>query len=139
MPTLFKKKNRDGGFYPQWRFRYVNAEGKRVEGIGWTDAKKTRNHALDVESEARAIRTGQKAAPPARRDIAVAAEGQLTRFACKMAHGNFISAIPKASLDIARTQNSPYFGFTVRGANIRQPRFRRGLGQNESCGGIMLT
>ena len=65
MPTLFKKKNRDGGFYPQWRFRYVNAEGKRVEGIGWTDAKKTRNHALDVESEARAIRTGQKAAPPA--------------------------------------------------------------------------
>ena len=47
-----------------WRFRYIDSNGKRVAGTGWTDKRKTLEHARNLEGEHRAIRKGEKAAPP---------------------------------------------------------------------------
>jgi integrase len=65
MASLFRTINkRTGKPHPVWRFKYLDATGRRRTGTGWPDKKKTQEHALSLEAECRAIRTGQKQAPP---------------------------------------------------------------------------
>lgn len=68
MASVFKKKKPGGGTYVPWRYRYIDRTGKRAEAIGWPDKKKTLHHAQSVEAEERAIRNGEKDAPPAWRE-----------------------------------------------------------------------
>ncbi|MEI6235586.1 MAG: tyrosine-type recombinase/integrase, partial [Planctomycetota bacterium] len=66
MAYVFKKKNpHTGRNYPEWRFRYKDVSGKWIQGVGWPDKQKTLDHARSVEAERRAIRKGEKEAPPA--------------------------------------------------------------------------
>lgn len=65
MASIYKVKKKGGGYYPQWRYKFKDSTGKWIRGIGWTDKAKTRDHALNVEAEHRALRNGEKVAPPA--------------------------------------------------------------------------
>ncbi|MGD0092908.1 MAG: hypothetical protein ABSE73_23600, partial [Planctomycetota bacterium] len=65
MASVFQQKGRDGKALEAWRFKYRGADGKWHYGVGWPDKTKTRRHALNVEAEARAIRTGEKESPAA--------------------------------------------------------------------------
>ena len=60
MASIFKRPGRD-----VWEFRYRDATGHWRQGTGWPDKKKTREHALSLEAECRAIFKGEKAAPAA--------------------------------------------------------------------------
>jgi integrase len=64
MACVYRQKRPGGGFYREWRFKYKDAAGAWKYGIGWIDKQKTKDHASSVESEARAIRKGEKSSPP---------------------------------------------------------------------------
>ena len=63
MASIYKIRDRGGKLNPIWRYKYKNLAGQWCYGIGWTDKKKTRDHANSVEGDHRAVRTGEKAAP----------------------------------------------------------------------------
>lgn len=65
MASVYKVRGRDGKLLPAYRFKYRDASGKWAYGVGWPDKQKTRDHALSVEAECRAVRMGEKEAPPA--------------------------------------------------------------------------
>jgi integrase len=48
-----------------WRFKYRDAQNRIKKGTGWSDKQTTLDHARTLEAEARALRKGEKAAPPA--------------------------------------------------------------------------
>lgn len=70
MASVYRRRCRDakgeyvpGKYEAEWRFKYKDRFGKWRHGIGWTDKKKTLQHARDVESEHRAVFKGDKEAP----------------------------------------------------------------------------
>ena len=63
MASAYRTKGRNGKKHPAWRFKYRDHTGKWRYGTGWPDKKKTLEHALAVEAEARAIRKGEKEMP----------------------------------------------------------------------------
>ena len=66
MASVYRVKDRDGKYLPAWRFKIRNERGAWTYGVGWPDKTKTRQHALTLEAECRAVRMGEKDAPPAR-------------------------------------------------------------------------
>ncbi len=63
MACLYRTRDRNGKLHPVWRFKYRDASGKWRYSTGWADKTKTREHALALEAECRAIRKREKAAP----------------------------------------------------------------------------
>jgi len=63
MASVYRTKDRKGKPYPAWRFRFKGADGRQVRAVGWPDRKRTLEHALACEAEARAIRKGEKPPP----------------------------------------------------------------------------
>ena len=63
MASAFRRKGKDGRREKVYRFKYPDHTGKWQYGVGWPDKKKTREHALALEAECRAIRKGEKELP----------------------------------------------------------------------------
>ena len=64
MASVFKTRSKTGKLHPVWRFKYRALDGRWKYGTGWPDKQKTLDHARNVEADHRAVRTGEKAAPP---------------------------------------------------------------------------
>ena len=66
MASVYRTRSRKTGkFHKVWRFKYRGVDGRWHYGTGWADKAKTLDHAQSVEAEQRAIRKGEKEAPPA--------------------------------------------------------------------------
>lgn len=64
MACTYRTKDRNGKKHAVWRFKFRDHTGKWRYGTGWPDRKRTREHALTLEAECRAIRKGEKEARP---------------------------------------------------------------------------
>ncbi len=65
MASVFRTRDRKSGkLHRVWRFKYKDTLGRWRYGTGWPDRQKTLDHAQSVEAEHRAIRKGEKEAPP---------------------------------------------------------------------------
>jgi len=64
MASVFRVKDDHGKARKVWRFKYRGLDGRWKYGIGWADKQKTLDHAQALESDHRAVRNGEKAAPP---------------------------------------------------------------------------
>lgn len=64
MASVYRQK-RNGKDLAAWRFKYRDWAGDWKYGVGWLSKRKTMEHALALEAEHRAVRVGEKEAPPA--------------------------------------------------------------------------